>query len=165
MVINGRVLRKLCLACKEAFNPDPATLKKLNLSADSGATLYKAREQPVRDAKGNPVPCDFCHDLRFKGREGVYEILLVDDEVKASVQANKPVSQAFRKQKGRYLQEEALRLVENGDTSVQEVLRVLKPAGESEAKPPPPRTPPPIDGATKPPRSGPPAAPAKKSAK
>ena len=38
----------------------------------------------------------------------------------------------FRKQRGRFLQEEALALVQKGDTSVQEVLRVLKgPGGEA----------------------------------
>ncbi|HZK79869.1 MAG TPA: ATPase, T2SS/T4P/T4SS family [Humisphaera sp.] len=41
MVINGRVLRKLCEACKEGFTPDPTTLKKLNLSPERATTLYK----------------------------------------------------------------------------------------------------------------------------
>ncbi|HWE03432.1 MAG TPA: ATPase, T2SS/T4P/T4SS family [Tepidisphaeraceae bacterium] len=135
MVINGRVMRQLCEACKEGFAPDPAMLKKLNLSPERATTLYKAREQPIKDAKGNPVPCEFCHDLRYKGRVGVFEILTVDGEVKASLDAGKSLSQAFRKQKGRYLQEEALERVEHGQTSVQEVLRVLKPAPEGEAKP------------------------------
>ena len=115
MVINGRVLRKLCEACKEGFTPDPATLKKLNLSAESSTTLYKAREQPMRDAKGNPIPCEFCHDLRFKGALGVFEILLADDDVKCARRsdAGKSLSQPFRKQKGRYLQEEALAVWSN----------------------------------------------------
>ncbi len=131
-VINGRVVRKLCMACKEAFTPDPAMLKKLNLS-ESVTTLYKAREQPVRDAKGEPVPCEFCQDLHFKGRTGVFETLTADDDVRQALEAGKSLNQAFRKQRGRYLQEEALQLVEHGDTSVQEVLRVLKPAAEGAA--------------------------------
>jgi type II secretory ATPase GspE/PulE/Tfp pilus assembly ATPase PilB-like protein len=132
-VINGRVLRKLCMACKEEFTPDPATLKKLNLSAEGVTTLFKAREQPLKDPKGRPIPCEFCHDLHFKGRVGVYELLAVDDDVRQSLEGAKALqNQAFRKQKGRYLQEEALALVEQGDTSVQEVLRVLKPAPEAQ---------------------------------
>lgn len=131
MVINGRVLRKLCLACKEAFTPDPAMLKKLNLSSDRVTTLFKAREQPIKDAKGVVVPCEFCRDLHYKGRTGVYEILVIDPEVRQTLDSGKPLNQAFRKQRGRYLQEEALALVESGDTSVQEVLRILKPAAES----------------------------------
>jgi len=42
---------------------------------------------------------------------------------------------AFRKQRGKYLQEVGLGLVEEGETSVQEVLRVLKAGGESGAAP------------------------------
>jgi type IV pilus assembly protein PilB len=75
------------------------------------------------------MTCDFCVDLRFKGRFGVFEILNVDDEVRAAVMAGGTVNQLktiFRKQRGRYLQEMALAQVEAGETSVQEVLRVLK---------------------------------------
>ena len=91
----------------------------------------------MRDEKGKPVPCTFCHELRYKGRIGVYETLVVDDELRQAVDAGKPLNQAFRKQRGRYLQEEALSLVEKGETSVQEVLRVLKPAPSAEAATPP----------------------------
>jgi type II secretory ATPase GspE/PulE/Tfp pilus assembly ATPase PilB-like protein len=99
----------------------------------------------MRDEKGKPVPCTFCHELRYKGRIGVFETLIVNDELRQAVDSSKPLNQAFRKQRGRYLQEEALVLVEKGDTSVQEVLRVLKPAPSGESNPPPaakaPRTP------------------------
>jgi type II secretory ATPase GspE/PulE/Tfp pilus assembly ATPase PilB-like protein len=75
------------------------------------------------------MTCDFCVDLRFKGRFGVYEVFNIDDEVRAAVAAGGTVNQLktiFRKQRGRYLQEMALAQVEAGETSVQEVLRVLK---------------------------------------
>lgn len=126
LVINGRVLRKLCMACKVAYSPDPATLKKLNMNPEKVTQLFQARTDPLRDPKGRPIPCDFCQDLHYKGRFGVFEFLIVDDDIRAAVEANKPLNQAFRKQRGRYLQEEALSLVEQGETSVQEVLRVLK---------------------------------------
>ena len=117
-----------------SYAPDPNTLKKLNLNPEKVTTLFKARETPLRDPKGNPIPCTFCHDLRFKGRTGVFEFLIVDDDVREALRRDfaangRPSSQfkaAFRKQRARYLQEEALALVERGDTSVQEVLRVLR---------------------------------------
>lgn len=140
LVINSRVIRKLCPACKEGFAPDPATLKKLGMTADRVSTLYKAREQPIKDSRGNPVPCEFCKDLRYKGRVGVYETLVIDSELRQVLDAGKPMNQAFRKQRGRYMQEEALALVEHGETSVQEVLRVLKPVAEGAAAAPPTRT-------------------------
>ncbi|MEO6434876.1 MAG: ATPase, T2SS/T4P/T4SS family, partial [Tepidisphaeraceae bacterium] len=129
MIISGRVMRRLCAACKAGYTPDPATLRKLNMDPDKVGKLYQARTQPMRDAKGNPVPCDFCKELYFKGRVGVYEIFLVDEDVKQVVGAGGSVNQlkaAFRKQRGKYLQEAALAQVEAGETSVQEVLRVMK---------------------------------------
>jgi type II secretory ATPase GspE/PulE/Tfp pilus assembly ATPase PilB-like protein len=133
MVINGRVLRRLCLACKEAFNPDPAVLRKLNLNPEKVTTLFRARETALRDQKGQPVLCEFCQEMRYKGRTGAFEMLVVDDEIRQAVEAGRPLTQAFRKQRGRYLQEELLALVEKGDTSVQEVQRVLKVGGDAPA--------------------------------
>lgn len=131
LVISGRVLRKLCMACKVGYAPDAGTLRKLNMNPEKVSQLFQARSQPLRDPKGRPIPCEFCNDLHFKGRMGVFEFLVVDDEIREAVAAGKNLNQAFRKQRGRYLQEEALALVEKGETSVQEVLRVLKGGGGS----------------------------------
>jgi type II secretory ATPase GspE/PulE/Tfp pilus assembly ATPase PilB-like protein len=133
LVISGRVLRKLCTACKIAYAPDPATLRKLNMRPESVTTLYQARTSPMKDEKGNIVPCIYCHDLYFKGRTGFFEIMAVDEEAKNLIAAGKPVAPAFRAQRGRDLQQQALALVESGDTSVQEMLRVLR--GTEGAKP------------------------------
>jgi type II secretory ATPase GspE/PulE/Tfp pilus assembly ATPase PilB-like protein len=154
LVIAGRVVRKLCMACKVSYAPDPSVVKKLGLNPDKAATLFQARTQPLRDPKGNPVACEFCMDLRYKGRIGVYETLVIDEDIRSVVAAGGSESQlkaAFRKQRGKYLQEEALGLVETGETSVQEVLRVLKigagsgsgggDAPPSAPPPPPPRSP------------------------
>jgi type II secretory ATPase GspE/PulE/Tfp pilus assembly ATPase PilB-like protein len=141
LVVCSRVVRKLCMACKEGYTPDPNTLRKLGLDPARVSTLYKAREVALRDPKTNqPIPCDFCKDLRFQGRTGVFELLRMDEDMKTALAqdyakgptAGSAFKAAFRKQRGRYLQEEALSLVERGDTSVQEVLRVLR-GGESKA--------------------------------
>ena len=97
----------------------------------------------MRDPKGQPIPCEFCKDLRFKGRIGIFEVLTVTDDLRTAIQQDfaaggklgSNFKGAFRKAKGRYLQEEALTLVEKGETSVQEVLRVLKPAEEGTPAP------------------------------
>jgi type II secretory ATPase GspE/PulE/Tfp pilus assembly ATPase PilB-like protein len=137
MVIAGRVLRKLCNACKVGYTPEPATLRKLNMDPDKISKLYQARTEPMRDSKGNPVPCDFCKDLHFSGRIGVFEMLVVDDEVRKIIQEGGSVNQLkgiFRKQRSRYLQEQALHLVEQGETSIHEVLRVLKTDSSSSSR-------------------------------
>lgn len=132
MVISGRTLRKLCVACKLGYTPDPETLRKLNMDGSRVEKLYQARKEPPRDEKGNPIRCEFCNDLRYKGRTGIYEILLIDDDVRQVVLnggSSAQLKTAFRKQRGQYLQEVGLALVEKGDTSVQELLRVLRAGG------------------------------------
>jgi general secretion pathway protein E len=158
MVINGRVLRFLCNNCKVPYAPDPTTLRKLGMNPEKVTQLFQARTDSLRDPKGNPIPCNFCMDLRYKGRTGVFELMVVDDDIRQAVASGKAVEPVFRKQRSKFLQEEALALVEEGDTSVQEVKRVLRPdaaatAAEPEGTQPP--TPPPSTpgvGARKPPR-------------
>ena len=129
LVLAGRVVRKLCAACKTAYAPDPQQLRKMNLDPTRVQRLYSARAQPLRDNKGNVVPCEFCQELRYKGRFGIYEVLQIDDEMRQAAISGGTAQQLlklFRKQRGRLVQEAGLAAVEAGDTSVQEVLRVMK---------------------------------------
>lgn len=129
LIIAGRVMRKLCTACKVGYTPDPGTLRKLNMDPDRVDKLFQARTTPLRDPKGNPIPCEFCRELQYRGRTGVYETMIIDDEIRAAVEqggSSNTLKSLFRKQRGKYLQEQALSRVESGDTSVQEVLRVMK---------------------------------------
>lgn len=129
LVISGRVFRQLCAGCKTAYQPDPEMLRKLNMDPTRVQQLFQARTQPVRDPKGNIVPCGLCHDLRYHGRFGVYETVVITDDMRQAVLANAGLDQlkkVYRKQRGRFLQENALARVEQGVTSVQEVSRVVR---------------------------------------
>jgi type II secretory ATPase GspE/PulE/Tfp pilus assembly ATPase PilB-like protein len=135
LVIAGRLLRKLCMACKVEYSPDPETLRRLNMSPDKVGSLFQARSQPLRDPKGNDMVCQFCANMHFKGRIGVFEVFSVDDEVRQTVVSGGSVNQLkmlFKKQKQRYLQEQAVAKAVAGDTSLQEVARMLK-SGEGPA--------------------------------
>ena len=129
MVIAGRVVRKLCPACKQPYQPDPDTLRKLNLDHGKAQQFFQARTQAVRDNKGNAVPCTFCADMHYKGRTGVFEVMEINDDIRQAVITNASVNQLralFRKMRGRFVQEQAMDLVEQGITSIQEVLRSMR---------------------------------------
>ncbi len=137
LVIAERLVRVLCTACKIPYTPDPDALRKMNMAADRVDRLYQARKEPMRDQKGNEVVCPFCHGLAYAGRSGVFEFFNIDEDVRKAVLAGGTVNQLkalFRKQRQRYLQESALARVELGDTSVEEVLRVLRSPGGSSSK-------------------------------
>ena len=133
LVIAGRVARRLCDACKIDYSPDPDTLRKMNMSPDRVSRLFTARTSPLKDQRGNTIVCEFCHDLRFKGRVGIYELFYVDDEVRQVIAQGGSINQLkmlFKKQKMRYLQENALVKAVAGETSLQEVSRVMKLGAE-----------------------------------
>ena len=144
LVVAERLVRVLCEACKIGYTPDAEALKKMNMSPDRVTKLYQARKEPMRDQKGNEVICPFCNGIAYKGRTGVFEFFKIDEEVRQAVLSNGTVNQfkaLFRKQRQRYLQESALSRVELGDTSVEEVLRVLRgQASTSGSKSRPPVT-------------------------
>lgn len=136
MAVSGRLLRKLCEACKLDFVPDPETLRKIGLSPERVTRLYQARTTPLRDQKGNPIHCEFCHDLGFHGRTGVYEVLTVDDEVRSAILQGASAAHLkmlFKKQRQSYIQEVALDKAAAGMTSLHEIARVLR--AEAPAKP------------------------------
>lgn len=129
LIVAERLVRLLCNACKVAYLPEPEALKKMNMSPERVDKLYQARKEPLRDQKGNEVVCPFCHGLAYVGRTGVFELFSIDDEVQKVIVEGGTINQLkalFRKQRQRYLQESALARVELGDTSVEEVLRVLR---------------------------------------
>jgi type II secretory ATPase GspE/PulE/Tfp pilus assembly ATPase PilB-like protein len=142
LVISGRLVRKLCNACKVDYNPDPETLRRLNMTPERVGKLFTARVQPLMDSRGRPMVCEFCLDLRFKGRVGVYEVFTIDDELRQVIEAGGSVNQLkmlFKKQREKYLLENAMARAVAGETSLQEVVRVFRsepsPARKKSAAP------------------------------
>lgn len=127
-VINQRLVRMLCKDCKEAFQPDAVTLKKLNLPADKIERFYRPPTEPKLNKRGKEIVCPTCQGSGYVGRTGVFEVLIVDPTVSKLIAegagADKIKAQC-RKNKMYYLQEEALLKVIDGTTSMNEVLRCL----------------------------------------
>ena len=128
LVFAEALVRQLCTGCKEAYRPDPDMLRKINLPADRIDKLYRPPTQIPTDKQGNRIPCPLCQGSGYRGRTGVFEMLVVDDELRRLVIANASANEIrkyCRTQKMLYLQEEALRKVIAGTTSVNEVVRVF----------------------------------------
>lgn len=123
-VMNTRLIRKLCDACKVGYAPGPDMLQKLGIPAGKVETLYRV-PKPEEIEK----PCLECSGIGYKGRTGLFELMVVTDEVR-EVLAKQPKVEELRKaaRRGgmRTLQEEGILLVARGATSVQELSRVLK---------------------------------------
>jgi len=124
-IIAQRLVRKLCLTCREPYQPDANMLKKLNFSTDNVQEFYKHSGQVL--VKDEPQPCPHCMGLGYFGRVGIFEVMVFDDESRDMVAAGQldKLRSHMRKNKMYYLQEAALTRVVEGVTSISEITRVL----------------------------------------
>lgn len=136
-VINQRLIRRLCLECRQPFKPSPQMLAKLGIPPGRVQVLYQPfipppPEQRV-DANGKPIEieiCKKCNGRGYYGQAAIFELLAIDDEIRKAI-IKKPEPKAIAavaKQQGFLsMQDEGVLAVATGLTSLQEVQRVLAP--------------------------------------
>ncbi|PKN52907.1 MAG: type II secretion system protein GspE [Deltaproteobacteria bacterium HGW-Deltaproteobacteria-13] len=118
-IIAQRLVRVLCPHCKEVYVPDEETLNNLGLdkSVLQNNKFYRK--------KG----CNLCMQTGFRGRTAIFEILIVDEEIKRLVlktsDANQ-INELALKQGMITLQQDGIDKVLSGMTTTEEVLRVTR---------------------------------------
>jgi type II secretory ATPase GspE/PulE/Tfp pilus assembly ATPase PilB-like protein len=123
-VLYERLIRKLCPDCKVGYTPPPDALKKLGIPPGKVQQLFRPPKPEEREK-----PCATCQGLGYVGRTGVFELLVVTDQMR-EILVKQPslelLKKAARADGQRSLQEEGILLVAKGVTSLQELQRVLK---------------------------------------
>jgi general secretion pathway protein E len=105
-VLAQRLVRKLCPACKRQDETGPPETRRWH-----------------------PVGCPACSHTGYKGRTGVYELMTVNDSVQALIHnrgAEQELAAAARAAGLRSMREDGERLVREGITSAEEVVRVTR---------------------------------------
>ena len=117
-VLAQRLVRKLCENCRQPVNdPTPgqrAYLEANGLGADS---LFAG------------AGCDRCRHTGYKGRLGIYELMVVDDEIRDVVTRNGTVTELRRivRQRGmQTLRDDGLKKITAGLTTVEEIMRATE---------------------------------------
>ncbi len=121
-VMAQRLVRNLCEVCKEPYKPKPEFLKKANIPADKVDVFYRRPENPEQ-------VCPQCGGTGYFGRTGIYELLILTEPMKELIRENPSINKLkaeARKNGMIYLQEDGLRQVIQGRTSIEELLRVVK---------------------------------------
>lgn len=124
-----RLMRTLCPACREAYRPNPEFLRKANLQASQVSVLYREPKQRPVNKKGETAVCPMCRNEGYNDRTVLYEVVRLDEAARRELASGSSVGEIrtlLRKQGQEFLQEEGLRKVVEGTTSVSELLRVLK---------------------------------------
>ena len=124
-IIAQRLVRVLCPHCKEVYVPDKESLTNLGLDKAvlKNNTFYRK--------KG----CNLCMQTGFRGRTAIFEIMIVDDEIKRLIlktsDANQ-INELALKQGMITLQKDGIYKVMNGITTAEEVLRVTRSLNRKE---------------------------------
>jgi type IV pilus assembly protein PilB len=129
-IINQRLVRRLCPVCRVAYHPDLDTLNKFDLrpNAAKSVTFYQAQElneSERESAKAKGHLCSHCQGFGYLGRLGVYEVLKVTPTLKAQIAKDAPLSSLQAEKLGENLLDYALDLVSQGETTLEEIERVL----------------------------------------
>ncbi len=124
-VINQRLVRTLCNDCRQAYQPNPALFKKFNIPADEVRTFYRPAELEY-DKHGKPILCETCQGTGFYGRNGLFETIRINDDLREIIRKAKTpqeIATAFRKAGMLYMQEQSIKKVAYSITSINEVIR------------------------------------------
>jgi len=128
-----RLIRKLCDECKQAYEPNMQVLKKFNIPTEKVKLFYKDGKV-IYDKRGKEHICEHCQGTGFFGRTAVFETIIINDDLKKAIEQSKPLPEIgtlFRRSKMLYMQEQAIRKVAEGTTSINEVIREFSPPKKS----------------------------------
>jgi general secretion pathway protein E len=119
-VMAQRLVRRVCTGCREAYNPSLEEIRQLGLGADrfEGHTVY-------RTGPG----CPECKRTGYRGRTGIHELLVVDDDVRNLVMKNSDAATIRRAATAKgmsTLREDGADKLGAGVTTADEVLRVTQ---------------------------------------
>ncbi len=115
-VLAQRLVRKICTQCKEKFLPTNEESKMLEKLSISPKELYKG------------VGCSHCFNLGYKGRTGIFELLVMNDSLRALIIHNPHYELLYQKaleQDMQTLMHDASQKLTQGIISLQEFLRVI----------------------------------------
>ena len=115
-IVAQRLVRQLCRECRQPVAVDPAQRRDLGIPPGIRQTFA-------------PAGCEACGQSGYRGRTGIYELLLVDDALRRLVH-DRASEQAIREHAVRAgmktLRDDGMRWVASGDTSLEEVVRVTR---------------------------------------
>ena len=114
-VVAQRLIRTVCPACKTFVYASAELLETIHFQGDRRRSFVRGEG------------CPRCHDTGYVGRTGIYEVMVVDREMRGLIAAGAhtdEVRDCYRRAGGKTLLEQGIRLAEKEQTSLDEVMRV-----------------------------------------
>ncbi len=115
-IVAQRLVRKICLKCKEEVSPTEEMLMEI------GLTPQDVKEKKFCWGRG----CSACNNTGYKGRQAIFEVMLMTERLKELIMKNASTEQirhVAREQGMRTLRESGLLAIFDGHTTIEEVVR------------------------------------------
>ena len=116
-ILAQRLVRILCEHCKQPYAPSEAEIQALGIEdPNSALSLYR------------PIGCEQCNYQGYRGRQGIYELIDVDYKLRSMIHegASEQRMEKHIRKKHPSIFADGLRRILDGETSVEEVLRVTQ---------------------------------------
>jgi len=118
-IMAQRLVRVICPDCKEAYTPEMGVMEEM------GVSQSEVKENPIFKGAG----CEKCSHTGFRGRKGIYELLLMNDNIRELILEKAPsnvIKEKGRSQGMQTLREAGWHKVKEGISTISEVLRVTQ---------------------------------------
>ncbi len=115
-VLAQRLIRRVCTKCREEYIPSDEELKML------GVTREEINNRPFFKGRG----CDYCNNSGYKGRVGIFELLLVSPAIQSLVNDRKPtqyIKEQAMKEGMVTMRQDGIKQILDGITTAKEVLQ------------------------------------------
>ncbi len=118
-IVGQRLVRRICSNCKTPYGADPSILRELGVDVKEGekVTFYRGRG------------CSSCKGTGYKGRIGIFEVLIPDDEIRSLIlkkEDSSTITEAAKKKGFKPLRVQGIKAVIGGYTTVEEVLQATQ---------------------------------------
>jgi len=116
-VLSQRLVRKLCPKCKSVTQLDVDEINGFKINGDD--VIYQANG------------CSECLHTGYHGRTGIYELIEIDETLSTMIHdgTSQPKLERYCRKQSRSLREDGIRKVVQGETALDEVLRVTRDGG------------------------------------
>jgi len=116
LILAQRLIRKICMECREPIKVHPQLLIDLGVSPD------EVKSFPVYKGKG----CSICNNTGYKGRVGLYEVMAIKEEIKELILSRASTSEVKKEAMRlgmKTLRQSGIIKIREGLTTIEEVLR------------------------------------------
>lgn len=112
-VISQRLVRKVCPHCREEYRPSPEEFEAIGLRYDPGVRFYRG------------AGCPMCFGTGYRGRTGVFEILVIDRELRSRITREELKDAIERTGSFKTMEDSCRELVLTGVTTVEEARKTI----------------------------------------